>query len=53
MKLADDSEARLYPDEVVGAGAGEDFDASQPMSDPDANSQAQRDARAAYLTGPR
>lgn len=53
MKLADDSEARLYPDEVVGAGAGEDFDASQPLSDLDGATQAQRDARAAYLKGPR
>mgnify|MGYP007107463143 CR=1 FL=1 len=49
MRLADDSEARLYPDEVAEAAITEGFDPTQRVSDPTLLSFADRAARRAYI----
>ena len=49
MKLADDSEARLYPDEVAEAAITEGFDPTQKVSDPTRLTQADRAARRAHI----
>ena len=49
MKLADDSEARLYPDEVAEAAITEGFDPTQKVSDPTRLTPGDRAARRAYI----
>ena len=49
MKLADDSEARLYPDEVAEAAITEGFDPTQKVSDPTRLTPGDRAARRAHI----